>query len=83
MSEKTVKLSISSELDDMFSEANGEIKEMCGFAPGNEALMIMSLSKESVDEIVGDFNRAMSDFRKKRKPSAENGGPAGTGNKVK
>ncbi|HCE46785.1 MAG TPA: hypothetical protein DET40_24825 [Lentisphaeria bacterium] len=79
MSEKTVKLSIPSELEDMFAEANGEIQEMCGFAPGNEALMIMSLSKESVDEIVEDFNRAMSDFRKKRKSSAENGSPAAAG----
>ena len=78
MSEKTVKLSIPSELDEMFAEADGEILEMCGFAPGNEALMIMSLSKESVDEIVEDFNRAMSDFRRKRKNSAENDGPSDT-----
>ncbi|GEM_PF-3238479 len=79
MSEKTVKLSVPEELDEMFEEANGEIRKMCGFAPGNEALMIMSLSKESVDEIVEDFNRAMSDFRKKRKSAAENGSPAAAG----
>ena len=79
MSEKTVKLSIPSELEEMFSDADREILEMCGFAPGIEALMIMSLSKESVDEIVDDFNRAMSDFKKKLRIAAENGSPDGTG----
>lgn len=73
MSEKTVRLSIPAELADMFEEANGEIRKMCGFAPGSEALMAMSLSKESVGEIVDDFNRAMSDFRKRRRNSTGNG----------
>jgi elongation factor P--beta-lysine ligase len=78
MSEKTVKLSIPAELEEMFAEANREVLEMCGFAPGVEALMIMSLSKESVDEIVDDFNRAMSDFKKRRRSAAENASQAGT-----
>ncbi|HBC86360.1 MAG TPA: hypothetical protein DCZ94_05325 [Lentisphaeria bacterium] len=71
MSERTVKLSVSEELNGIYAEADREIKEAYGFSPGVEFLMALSLSKDDRSEIVGDFAAMVRETAKKKKNPVE------------